>query len=342
MTPLDAIDRALYFLDRSHESDFKTKAFVRAREVLRALPPEEIEERAAANRLTELDGIGSATARLVAEALTGEADLPYLQKLDAETRLVVSDAAAAYRVALKGDCHLHTRWSDGSAEVETMARTAQALGHEYLVVTDHSPRLTIAHGLNRDRLVQQLDEIDAVNERLDGITVLAGMEVDILEDGALDLDEDLLERLDLVVASVHSKLKMERSAMTQRMVLAVANPHVDVLGHCTGRHLPKRGPSDFDADYVFAACAKFGTAVEINCRPERLDPPQELLELALDYGCQVMMDTDAHAPGQLEWQVNGCEKAAEAGVPAEQILNTRDLAGLRSWLHTEPAQRLGA
>ena len=331
MTPLDALDRAVYFLDRAHEGGFKTKAFLRARDVLRAIGPDEIAERAAAGTLVDLEGVGSATARLVGEALTGADELPYLQKLDAETRIELSPEAAGYRAALRGDLHLHTRWSDGSVDVEVMARTAQALGHEYLVITDHSPRLTIAHGLNRERLVQQLDEIASVNERMGDFRVLAGMEVDILEDGALDLDDDLLARLDIVVASVHSKLAMERQKMTERMVLAVANPHVDILGHCTGRMIAKREPSQFDADYVFAACARFHTAVEINCRPERLDPPRELLDLALEYGCFVTVDTDAHSPGQLEWQPLGCEKAAESGVPIERILNTWSVDDLLEW-----------
>ena len=161
------------------------------------------------------------------------------------------------------------------------------------------------------------------------------MEVDIFEDGALDLDDDLLERLDVVVASVHSKLRMERHQMTERMVLAVANPHVDILGHCTGRMIGKRPPSTFDADYVFAACKQFGTAVEINCRPERLDPPRELIDLAIDYGCWFSIDTDAHATGQLEWQPHGCDRAAEREVPIEQVINTMSADDLLAW--TAPA-----
>lgn len=336
MTPLDAIDRAIYFLDRAHEGGFKTKAFARARDVLAGLDPDEIAQRSAAGTLVELDGIGSATARLVAEALTGADDLPYLQKLAAETPVPITPEGERYRAALRGDCHLHTRWSDGAVEIDQMVRTAQALGHEYLVVTDHSPRLTVAHGLNRDRLIRQLDEIETVNERFPDFRILTGMEVDILEDGSLDLDDDLLERLDIVVASVHSKLSMERRQMTERMVLAVANPHVDILGHCTGRHLPKRGPSQFDADYVFAACAQFNTAVEINCRPERLDPPKELLDLVVDYGCYVTIDTDAHAPGQLEWQPLGCDKAAESRVPVERVLNTWSADELLAWAGRSP------
>ena len=155
-----------------------------------------------------------------------------------------------------------------------MAEAARALGHEYWTLTDHSPRLTIAHGLNAERLRQQLDVVAELNAELAPFRILTGIEVDILEDGALDQDEELLARLDVVVASVHSKLRMDAPAMTKRMVRAVASPHVDILGHCTGRIIVGRGrpPSTFDAEQVFAVCAATGTAVEINSRPERLDP----------------------------------------------------------------------
>ena len=200
-----------------------------------------------------------------------------------------------------------------------------------MVLTDHSARLTIAHGLDRERLERQLADIEALNDGFDDFRILTGMEVDIFEDGTLDLADDLLARLDVVVASVHSKLRMERQQMTERMIVAVANPHVDILGHCTGRMIGRRPPSTFDADYVFAACKQFGTAVEINCRPERLDPPRELLDLAIDYGCWFSIDTDAHATGQLEWQAHGCDRAAERDVPIERVINTMsadDSAGL--------------
>jgi putative hydrolase len=141
----------------------------------------------------------------------------------------------------------------------------------------------------------------------------------------------MLARLDVVVASVHSKLRMERRAMTERMVAAVASPHVDILGHCTGRKIGKRPESTFDADYVFAACAQYGTAVEINCRPERLDPPRELLDLAIGYGCYFSIDSDAHATGQLEWQPYGCDRAAERGVPRDRIVNTWEAGVLIDW-----------
>jgi putative hydrolase len=214
-----------------------------------------------------------------------------------------------------------------------MATTARALGHEYLVVTDHSARLTVAHGLDEVRLSRQLDEIAALDAELDDIRILAGMEVDILEDGSLDLSEEMLGRLDLVVASVHSKMRMPSDEMTRRLVRAAANPHVDVLGHITNRKIlgSGRAPSSFDADLVFAACARFGTAVEINCRPERQDPPEDLLALAVEWGCHIVIDTDAHAPGQLEWQAYGCDKAVRCGVPEDLILNTWEAGDLLAW-----------
>jgi putative hydrolase len=213
-----------------------------------------------------------------------------------------------------------------------MAQAARALGHEYLVLTDHSARLTVAHGLSRDRLLRQLDVVAGLNRQLDPFRILTGMEVDILEDGSLDADDDVLERLEVVVGSVHSKLKMDAPAMTRRMVAAIASPHVDILGHCTGRLVSgKRGESAFDADMVFAACAQTGTAVEINCRPERLDPPRRLLRLAAEWGCLFSIDTDAHAPGQLDWQPYGCARAQEAGLEPDRIVNTRDVGGLLDW-----------
>ena len=200
-----------------------------------------------------------------------------------------------------------------------------------MVLTDHSPRLTIAHGLNRERLLQQLADIEVLNEQLAPFRILTGMEVDILEDGLLDLDDDLLERLDVVVASVHSKLKMEHHEMTTRMVRAVASPHVDILGHCTGRLIDKRPQSSFDPDYVFAACAQFHTAVEINSRVERRDPPPELLAVALDHGCWFSIDSDAHATGQQEWLAHGCQIAADGEVPLDRIINTRSADDLIAW-----------
>ena len=330
MTPVAAFERVMHYLDRGQASGFKVKAFAGALETVRAVPIDELERRARAGTLKELPGVGDASARLITEALATE-EPAYLAKLDAETRVEVAPNAQPDLDALQGDCHMHSRWSDGGATIESMARTAIELGRSYMVLTDHSPRLTVAHGLNRDRLEAQIADVAALNEQLAPFRILTGMEVDILEDGALDLDDDMLAQLDVVVASVHSKLKMERSEMTGRMVRAVASPHVDILGHCTGRLIDKRPPSQFDADYVFAACAAYGTAVEINCRVERLDPPPELLEVAAQHGCWFSIDSDAHATGQLEWLPHGCAIAADGEVAIERIINTRSADDLLAW-----------
>ncbi|HYT25459.1 MAG TPA: PHP domain-containing protein, partial [Actinomycetota bacterium] len=290
--------------------------------------------------LRALPGIGEVTERVVREALAGEVPV-YLRRLEAIEGRPVAEGAAALRAALRGDCHTHSNWSDGGEPVEVMAATARDLGHEYLVLTDHSPRLTVARGLDADRLRRQLDEVAELNDRLAAeaaagaraFRVLTGIEVDILDDGALDQSEELLARLDLVVASVHSKLSMERAAMTRRMVAAVGNPHVDVLGHCTGRIVTGRGrpESEFDPGTVFAACARSGTAVEVNSRPERSDPPKRLLRLAVEAGCRFAIDTDAHAPGQLDWQLGGCERAFACGVAPGAVVNAMSADELLAW-----------
>ena len=274
---------------------------------------------------------GDSSAKVIQQALGG-GEVAYLADLEAKTQVPITPAGATYRNALRADLHMHSRWSDGGATIEAMARTAVALGHEYMVLTDHSPRLTIAHGLSAERLAQQLADVARLNELLAPFRILTGIEVDILEDGTLDHGDAILSQLDVVVASVHSKLRMGSKEMTERMVRAVANPHVDILGHCTGRLIGKREPSTFDPDYVFAACAQFHTAVEINCRPERLDPPRPLLQMAVEYGCYFAIDSDAHATGQLEWQPLGCDRAAEVGVPLDRVLNTWPVDQLLAWV----------
>jgi putative hydrolase len=331
MDPAAALDRIVYLLDRDLAEGQKVRAFVRARDVVEATDPGELAALHAAGKLTDLAGIGPTTGRVIAEALAGGTPA-YLAKLEDETVVPVGEGGEL-RTALRGDCHTHSTWSDGGAPIAKMAHTALALGHEYMVLTDHSPRLTVAHGLTAERLRAQLEEVRTLNEDLAPFRILTGIEVDILEDGALDQTEDILAELDVVVASVHSKLRMERREMTRRMVRAVASPHVDILGHCTGRKLVGRGrpPSTFDAELVFAACAQFGTALEINCRPERQDPPEDLLELAIEWELDFAIDTDAHAPGQMEWQLYGCDKAARHGIPPERIVNTREADDLVAW-----------
>jgi putative hydrolase len=335
--PLEALGRIVYLLDRAHAPAYRVKAFVTAAQVVAGHDRDEIATLARTGRIRELEHIGEKTGQVIEEAVAGGVP-SYLDKLEQETALPVTAEGAALRALLKGDCHSHSTWSDGGAPIATMAATARALGHEYLVVTDHSPRLSIARGLTADRLEAQLDEIDALNERMAPFRVLTGIEVDINDDGSLDQAPELLDRLDLVVASVHSELKMPEKDMTRRMVAAVANPRTDILGHCTGRMRPRegsrrkgRGESAFDAEVVFAACARFDVAVEVNCRPERLDPPRRLLDLAAEWGCRFSIDTDAHAPGQLEWQVFGCDRVAAAGIEPDRIVNTWDANDLVSW-----------
>jgi putative hydrolase len=335
--PADALDRIVYLLDRALAEQQKVRAFARARDVVDEVGDGEVERLHAAGKLTDLPGIGPSTGKVIAQALDGAVP-DYLAQLEQET-VIESGEGAELRAALRGDCHTHSTWSDGGASIERMARTAMALGHEYMVLTDHSPRLTIAHGLDAERLRAQLDEVAALNETLAPFRILTGIEVDILVDGSLDQSDVLLARLDVVVASVHSKLRMERMEMTRRMVSAVASPHVDILGHCTGRKLVGRGrpPSVFDADIVFAACAQFDTALEINCRPERQDPPDELVDLALDWDLRFAIDTDAHAPGQMEWQAYGCDKAVRHGIDPGQIVNTMSAADIVAWTSTHAA-----
>lgn len=346
MHPREALERVVYLLDRSLADGNKVRAYQRAIDIVAEVGDEELARLHALGELTDLPGIGRSTGAVIADALDGKVPRK-IADLEGTTVIEASEGAGI-REALKGDCHLHSTWSDGGASIETMARTAQSLGHEYIVMTDHSARLTVAHGLDRHRLLAQLEEVAALNERLDDFRILTGMEVDILADGSLDLDEDLLAELDVVVASVHSKLSMDSKDMTRRMVMAVASPHVDILGHCTGQKVPGRmrpiGQSDFpgrigssfDADMVFAACAKFDTAVEINCRPERQDPPDDLLDLAIEWGCRVAIDTDAHAPGQLEWQAFGCDRAARHDIPPDRIVNMLSADDLLDWSASHP------
>jgi len=190
----------------------------------------------------------------------------------------------------------------------------------------------VANGLSASRLEAQLELVGKLNEELAPFRILTGIEVDICEDGSLDQREDLLARLDVVVASVHSQLRMPSGPMTRRMVAAVRNPHVDVLGHCTGRllGLSQQGGRGRRPESVFGACREAGVAVEINCRPERRDPPGRLLKLAAEAGCLFAIDTDAHAPGQLDWLVNGTVRAEQAGITADRVIDARgasELAG---------------
>ena len=331
-TPVDALSRIAYLLERGREPTYRVKAFRNAAAAIRDLTDSELTERALASRLRELPGVGEVTERVILETLAGERS-SYLVRLEEEQTGAVATGGESIRAALRGDCHVHSDWSDGGSPILEMAETARSLGHEYIVLTDHSGRLKVAKGLDRERLMRQLDVVAGLAEQLAPFRLLTGMEVDILEDGSLDMGDEVLSQLDVVVGSVHSKLRMEEPAMTRRMVTALANPNLDILGHCTGRLVVGRGrpESTFDAELVFAAARRFDKAVEINSRPERLDPPRRLLRQAVDAGCRFSIDTDAHAPGQLDWQPYGCSRAAECEVDVDRIVNTMDADGLLAW-----------
>jgi putative hydrolase len=342
--PVDDLRRIAFYLERANEATYRVRAFRSAAAAIAKLPADELAERASTGALAKLPGVGEVTARCIAESLAGEEPV-YLRRVRTTEGSDLPTAAAALRDALRGDCHSHSDWSDGGSPIEEMALAAVELGHEYLVLTDHSPRLTVANGLSPARLRKQLDRVAELNDALpDGFRVLTGIEVDILDDGALDQEDELLARLDVVVGSVHSKLRDESPRMTRRMLAAIANPHLDILGHMTGRKVAAAGegdkghragrtrpPSTFDLEKVIEACLEHGKAIEINSRPDRLDPPKRMLTVAVEAGCLFSIDTDAHAPGQLDWLRNGCERAALCGVPAEQVVNTWPMGRLLEW-----------
>ncbi len=341
-SPVAALRRIAFLLERSRAETYKVKAFRAAADTILPLG-DEVVDRVRDGTLRELPGIGASTAEVIEAVVEGRRP-ERLARLERETGGPLVSSGESVRRLLRGDLHSHSDWSDGGSPIEEMAFTAMELGHEYLVLTDHSPRLRVANGLSAARLARQLEVVDAVNEHLggsggDGFRLLKGIEVDILDDGELDQTDEMLARLDVRVASVHSKLAMDPRAMTRRMVAAVHNPFANVLGHCTGRLVTgnrgMRAQSEFDPEEVFGACAETGTAVEINSRPERRDPPSPLLRKAIEMGCLFSIDSDAHAPGQLDFLAYGAARAEEHGLDPDRIVNTWPRERLLEWARPE-------
>lgn len=338
MDAVEALKEIGFWLERERAKTYRVEAFRKAAAAIEHLSADEIERRVRDSSLKRLKGIGDRTFGIIAQAVAG--DVPdYLADLRTRGAPPLATGGAKLRAKLRGDLHSHSSWSDGGASIQEMARAAVWRGREYQVMTDHSPRLTIANGLTAERLTEQLDVIAEVDASHDDFRLLSGIEVDIHENGDLDQTDEMLGRLDVVVASVHSKLKMDRDLMTRRMVNAIANPHTNVLGHCTGRLVGGarggRDESRFDPEIVFAACERFDVAVEINSRPERQDPPSRLIQMALDYGCLFAINTDAHAPGQLDFLDYGAERAAANKVPASRIVTTWPVERLLEWSNTK-------
>jgi DNA polymerase (family 10) len=233
--------------------------------------------------------------------------------------------------AMKGDLQMHSRWSDGRYPIAQMAAACRARGYEYMAITDHSGSLTIANGLGPERVEAQWKEIAEVRAAAPGIVLLRSIEVDILPDGSLDLPDDHLLELDCVLASVHVQQKMPRREMTERILRAVQHPAVDILGHPTGKRGPR--PSyDVDLDVVLRACAELGVAVELDCSPDRSDLSAENVHRALELGCTIVVDTDAHSVRELDYMPYGVSQARRAWCEPDRVLNTRPWPDFRRWL----------
>ena len=316
-----------YLLRQDPKERYRARAFSAAAWSL-ALQRPDLESLRRTDSLTSLEGVGEGIARVLVDVVdTGQSR--YLNRLREQFRQPARDDESDLDFAgYLGDIHSHTNWSDGRATMLEMAQGAQALGYTYLGVTDHSPRITVVHGLDAKRLVAQSREMAEVQKQVDGVALLQGIEVDILEDGSLDLPDAVLEILDVVIASPHVKLRQDPASMTERMLRAVSHPHVDVIGHPTGRRPGSREGATYDFLAVFKEAAKHGVAVEIDCDPARMDLSPEMARLALECGCTFAVDADAHAPAEFAYVPMGLWMARRAGIPRERILNFRPLGEL--------------
>ena len=330
---MDAIEAAQvlseigYLLRQDPEQKFRAKAFSSAAWSLAVQRPD-LSSLHSRNELRSIEGVGAGIAKVLAELLeTGKSR--YLERLREQMKQPARDDESVLSFAdYKGDVHSHSKWSDGKATMLDMARGAKAMGYQYLGVTDHSPRIKVVNGLNADRLLAQSREMAEVQAQVPGVALLQGIEVDILEDGSLDLPDMVLELLDVVIASPHVKLRQEPAAMTERMLRAVSHPHVDVIGHPTGRRPGSRDGATYDYEAVFKEAARHNVALEIDCDPARMDLSPEMARLALECGCNFSLDADAHAPAEFAYVPMGMWMARRAGIPKEKIINFRPLDAL--------------
>ncbi|HET7420231.1 MAG TPA: PHP domain-containing protein [Candidatus Dormibacteraeota bacterium] len=326
---MDAVDAAQalseigYLLRQQEKERYRARAFSAAAWSIVLTRPD-LRKLAKSDQLTSLEGVGDGIARVLKE-LVETGGSRYLNRLREQMRQPARDDESSLDFdGYRGDLHCHTTWSDGRATMQEMAEGAQALGYEYLGITDHSPRITVVHGLDAEKLVAQSREMAEVQKRVD-VQLLQGIEVDILEDGSLDLPDAVLEILDVVIASPHVKLRTEPAAMTERMMRAVGHPHVDVIGHPTGRRPGSREGATYDFEAVFKEAAKRNVALEIDCDPARLDLSPEMARTARDLGCSFVVSSDAHAPAEFAYVPMALWMAKRAGIPKDRILNFRPL-----------------
>lgn len=233
---------------------------------------------------------------------------------------------------IRGDLQMHSTWSDGQVSLEEMARACRDLGYEYIAVTDHSQAMAMVQGLTPEKAREQWKEVAEVNARLDGIEILRSAEIDILEDGSLDMPDDVLEELDVVVVSVHLYTNQDRKTITDRVLKAISHPSVDILAHPTGRIINRREPFAMDVETVLVAAAELGIAVELNANPNRLDFSDVHVHRAKELGVPVVISTDAHKPAGLENMRFGVDQARRGWLGPDDVLNTRSLADFRKWL----------
>jgi DNA polymerase (family 10) len=234
---------------------------------------------------------------------------------------------------IKGDLHIHSNWSDGTSSIEEIARAAQKRGYQYVVICDHSKSLRIAHGLDESRLMEQIEEIDRINEKMKGFQILKGSEVDILADGKLDFPEKILEKLDIVIGAIHSGFKQDKAKMTKRITRALENPYIHILAHPSGRLLGARDPYEIEIEELMEAAKKFGKALEINAYFERLDLNDIHCRKAKEMGIRVSIGTDAHHLDQMWMMSLGVAVARRGWLEDKDILNTFSLKEILKWCH---------
>ncbi|HUY74611.1 MAG TPA: PHP domain-containing protein [Candidatus Dormibacteraeota bacterium] len=321
-----------YLLRQDPDEKFRAKAFSGAAWSL-AIQRPDLAALHGSNELTTLEGVGAGIAKVLSDLIENGRSR-YLERLREQMKQpALEDETALDFSRYHGDVHSHSDWSDGKATMLEMAKGAAAMGYRYLGITDHSPRITVVHGLNAERLLAQSVQMAEVQEQVPGVTLLQGIEVDILEDGALDLPDAVLEILDVVIASPHVKLRQDPSAMTERMLRAASHPHVDVIGHPTGRRPGSREGATYDFEAVFKEAARHDVALEIDCDPARMDLSPEMARLALECGCNFTLDADAHSPAEFAYVPMAMWMARRAGIPQDRILNFLPLEELTMSLH---------